>query len=317
MLIVIGIDIGGTKCIITLAKWVDNQLQFKRVQRFFTRSQRGPEGILRDIENIVAEMVSLETDVAAIGISCGGPLDSVEGIIMSPPNLPGWDNIRIVERFASRFEMPVYLENDANAGALAEWQFGAGRGVNNLVFMTFGTGLGAGLIVNGHLYTGVHGMAGELGHWRLSEESGPINYGKTGSFQGYCSGNGIVMWYYHLLGQQGPVLTAEEIAVLAREGNELAQLVYRRSGEILGRGLALLIDLLAPETIVIGGIFLYAYDLIWPYVENVIVNESLNLLRQSCVIKPSELGQEIGNYAGCIVAITGIEKSHNNLESLE
>ncbi|RIV22930.1 ROK family protein [Alicyclobacillaceae bacterium I2511] len=312
MLNIIGIDIGGTKCIVSLAEWVDNKLQFKKVQRFLTMPQRGPEAILGHIESIVKDMMKVEANIAAIGISCGGPLDSLKGIIMSPPNLPGWESVRIVERMAARFDIPIYLENDANADALAEWLFGAGRGANNLVFMTFGTGLGAGLIMNGHLYTGAHGMAGELGHWRLSEEFGPINYGKTGSFQGYCSGNGIVMWYHHLLGQQDAMLTAEEIAILARKGDELAQRVYRQSGEVLGQGLALLIDLLAPDIIIIGGIFSYSYDLIGTYVEKVIDNESLKVLRQSCTIKPSVLGQDIGNYAGCIVAVNKILEIKND-----
>src|SRR5690606_15592063 len=128
--------------------------------------------------------------LAAIGISCGGPLDSRRGVILSPPNLPGWDRIPVVEVFQQAFKVPVALQNDANAGALAEWLWGAGRGSHNMIFLTFGTGMGAGLILNGQLYSGTNDLAGEVGHIRLAPD-GPVGYGKAGSFEGFCSGGGI------------------------------------------------------------------------------------------------------------------------------
>ena len=109
---------------------------------------------------------------------------------MSPPNLPGWDNIDIVKQIKTHFGVPVHLQNDANACALAEWKFGAGRGTKNMVFLTFGTGLGAGLILDGKLYSGTNDNAAELGHIRL-DRFGPVGFGKTGSFEGFCSGGGI------------------------------------------------------------------------------------------------------------------------------
>ena len=129
-------------------------------------------------------------DISAIGISCGGPLNSKKGVILSPPNLPGWDNIEIVNIIKDRLDVPAKLQNDANACALAEWKYGAGRGSNNMIFLTFGTGFGAGLILDGRLYNGVNCMSGEIGHVRLTEY-GPVGYGKAGSCEGYCSGGGI------------------------------------------------------------------------------------------------------------------------------
>lgn len=120
-----------------------------------------------------------------VGISCGGPLNSTAGIIEGPPNLPGWNNVKIADILTSHYGVFASLQNDANACAVAEWKFGAGKGAQNMIFLTFGTGLGAGLILNGRLYSGTNDNAGEIGHIRL-EEFGPSGYGKSGSFEGFA-----------------------------------------------------------------------------------------------------------------------------------
>lgn len=129
-------------------------------------------------------------EICGIGISCGGPLDAERGIIQTPPNLPLWKDVPICAILEQQFCIPTRLQNDANACALAEWRFGAGRGTKNMMFITFGTGFGAGLILNGQLYSGTNGNAGEIGHIRLAEY-GPSGYGKIGSYEGFCSGSGI------------------------------------------------------------------------------------------------------------------------------
>ena len=119
------------------------------------------------------------------------PLDTRRGVIQAPPNLPLWDEVPICALLSERYGCPAYLQNDANACAIAEWRFGAGRGTRNMVFLTFGTGLGAGLILDGRLYEGANGMAGEAGHLRLAAD-GPEGYGKRGSFEGFCSGGVLI-----------------------------------------------------------------------------------------------------------------------------
>lgn len=176
----IGVDIGGTKCAVVCGERPDKiaeKVAFKT------------EGIKKTLDRI-SEIIEGIGSACSIGISCGGPLDEKRGIIMSPPNLPGWDDIHITELLKSRFGVPVGIRNDANACALAEHRYGAGRGTENMVFLTFGTGLGAGIIIGGKLYGGTNGMAGEVGHIRLSKD-GPVGYGKRGSFEGFCSGGGI------------------------------------------------------------------------------------------------------------------------------
>ena len=304
----IGIDIGGTKCAVVLG---DDTKIVKKI-RFDTTDL---EDTLNNIMNAVASIG--EGD--AIGISCGGPLDSKKGIIMSPPNLPGWDDVHIVDMLTDRFGVPAYLCNDANACALAEWKYGAGRGTENMVFLTFGTGLGAGLILNGKLYEGACGMAGELGHIRLSQH-GPVGYGKSGSFEGFCSGRGIaeIGRTVALEGLQkgSPVgfcrttaeldgITAKLIAQYADRGDKDAREVYAISGRMLGRGLAVVVDMLNPEVIVIGSVFSRSEGLMREHMEEVLRKEALGASVQCCRVVPAALGEAIGDFAALSVAIEG------------
>jgi glucokinase len=159
---ILGFDIGGTKCAALVAEWDgENVMVLDKVRLKTDTSIPASEMIHRLID--AADGI-LTKKPEAIGISSGGPLDSERGVIMSPPNLPGWDNVEIVRLTKERFGAPTYLQNDANASAIAEWKFGAGRGCKNMAFLTFGTGLGAGLILDGKLYDGTNGNAGEVGH---------------------------------------------------------------------------------------------------------------------------------------------------------
>ena len=234
---------------------------------------------------------------------------------MSPPNLPGWDGIPIVKILSDRFSIRSGLHNDANACALAEWRFGAGRGLRNMVFLTFGTGLGAGLILDGKLYAGTNDNAGELGHIRLSP-FGPVGYGKCGSFEGFASGGGIAQLARFKvserlqMGERVPWcaaeeldgITAQKVAVAASEGDELAREIYRISATYLGRGLAVVIDLLNPEAIVIGSIYARNREMMEPYVLQEIEREALPHARRVCRILPAALGEQIGDYAALSVA---------------
>ena len=139
----IGIDIGGTKCAVIRGDEKGNILE---KLRFATE---GRDSSLKKILDAACSLRSQQT--AAVGISCGGPLDSKKGLILSPPNLPGWDNVPVTKLLSEALQVPAFLQNDADACAIAEWRFGAGQGCENMVFLTFGTGLGAGLILNGKL----------------------------------------------------------------------------------------------------------------------------------------------------------------------
>jgi glucokinase len=322
MINLLGIDIGGTKCAVTYGCKEGNDLSVIEKVQFSTA------GVTATVENIICEIEQLmlkhkltPANTSAIGISCGGPLDSKSGTIMSPPNLPGWDNIPVVDLISTRFGIVTGIQNDANACALAEWQFGAGKGADNMVFLTFGTGLGAGLILNGKLYTGTNDNAGEVGHIRLSD-FGPVGYGKTGSFEGFCSGGGIAQLAQMKIlekRQKGePVnwaengrldkITARTVSEAAFNGDKLALEIYRISSSYLGKGLAIIIDLLNPEIIVIGSIYTRNKDLMYPYIMEEIEKEALSHASRVCTIKKAKLGEYIGDYAALSVAVNLIKE---------
>ncbi len=312
----IGVDIGGTKCAITLGNEQGEVL--KKIYFETTAVAETLEHIKESVREVFA---CAQQEVAAIGISCGGPLDSKTGVIMSPPNLPGWDDIHIVDMLKEEFCVPVFLQNDADACALAEWKFGAGQGAKNMIFCTFGTGLGAGLILNERLYTGTCDMAGEVGHMRLAEY-GPVGYGKAGSFEGFCSGGGIAqigMSVARELLQQGKKpsfcetldeldnITAKKIAECAKAGDEDAKEVYRICGKMLGKGLAVLVDILNPERIVLGSVFARSSELLVEEMYKVLRRECLTRALEVCEIVSAGLGESLGDKAALSVAMNGLK----------
>ncbi len=312
----IGLDIGGTKCAVIAG---DDKFNIYRKIQFETKTERGAEKILAEFFEKTDELLLHlpKERLTGIGISCGGPLDSNMGIILSPPNLPGWDNIPVVEIFRTRYGVPVSLQNDANACALAEWLMGAGKGTRNMIFLTFGTGMGSGLIINGKLYTGTNDLAGEAGHIRLAPD-GPEGFGKAGSFEGFCSGGGIARLaeriikvkldkgidadYCRDLTASGE-LTAREVARAAGDGNPVANEIIKISAEYLGRGLAVLIDIINPECIVIGSIYARNESLFRPHVERILREEAIPASLEVCKIKPALLGESVGDYAALCVAL--------------
>lgn len=298
----IGLDIGGTKCAISTGEPYDGGIEILSRDEFPTAGlswREVLEEFSRRIEAIASSRSMSPKDFASIGISCGGPLDSKKGLILSPPNLPGWDNVPIVKFFEDRFGVPTAVENDANACAMAEYLYGSGRGVKNLVFMTFGTGLGAGIVIDGKLYSGTNDNAGEIGHIRLAP-TGPVGYNKEGSAEGFCSGAGIARLAKI---RKGLDITAKELFERVRLGDADAVEVFRESAEKLATILAFTIDILNPEVIALGGIFMRNADLFMPIIEPILEEEALVLARKVCKITSAELGENIGDYAALAVAI--------------
>lgn len=311
-----GFDIGGTKCAVSMGKETDSGIEITGKKVIPTDLTVSPYEM---IDRMYSELSTLTNDIDVIGISCGGPLDSKNGIILSPPNLPGWDKVEIVKYLKEKYGAEAYIENDANACAVAEWKYGAGRGCQNMIFMTFGTGLGAGLILNGRLYRGASDMAGETGHIRLCK-TGPVGYGKSGSFEGFCSGNGIAQLgriYALEKLQTGEsvsfcgsyselnAITAKKIAECAEEGYEDAIEVYNICGEYLGKGLSILIDILNPEKIVLGSIFQRSEHLLRRSMKKVLEKECLPYSLRAVEIVPAELKENIGDCAALAVAAMG------------
>lgn len=308
-MVLLGIDIGGTKSAVVLARMKENlgEKEIELLGRRQIPTSSDWKQVLHELllgagelEAAHKSIIMEDGGIARAGIVCGGPLSADRNYILSPPNLPGWDQVPIIQYLSKRLRIPVAMENDADAGALAEWQYGAGKGCKNMVFLTFGTGLGAGLILNGQLYRGSSGMAGEIGHVRMAAD-GPVGYGKAGSLEGFCSGGGIE----RLAALSGIHKSARELASMADEGNLEAKAIYACSGAVFGRGLSILIDLLNPERIVVGSVYARSCHLLEESMEQELYKEVLEASRLACSIVPAGLGEQIGDYAAIAVAAEG------------
>lgn len=312
--IYLGVDIGGTTSSVCAA---DEQ---GRLLGEFTlptgKGEKGWEDTVKRLTGHARELVEARpgTGPRAIGISCGSPMDRKAGIIQEPANLPGWRDVPIVSLLRKAFpQASVHIENDANAGALAEYHFGAGRHErpSNMAFLTFGTGLGAGLILKGQLYRGASNYAGEIGHIRL-EKDGPVGCGKAGSWEGFCSGGGIEQlaaagrgsWQGETcLGKEK--ITAADVGRGALEGDELCLEILSTSGSYLGRGLGILVDILNLELIVIGSIFARCEEFLRPAMEDTLQQEARHEALECCRVVPAALGEEIGLYSALCAAYHG------------
>ena len=314
-----GIDIGGTKTAIVLSS--NPPVVLKRIE-FPTCPQEGPaptlRGIVSAIHSALASQQLTQADLHAIGVSCGSPLDPINGIVQAPPNLPTWHDVPIASLLSKELGVECHLENDANAGALAEYHFGAGNGTRSMVFLTMGTGLGAGLVLDGRLYRGTCFNAGEIGHVRLTR-SGPVGYHKAGSAEGWASGAGMAQMAAQsvrkarerglvtALAESGngstPSLSARDVWSKAQEGDAVALRIIRDSGKKLGEALAILIDLLNPDCIVVGGLAMRMGDVILGPAREVARRESLGPSFDACRIVAAGLDEEIGDVASLCIAM--------------
>lgn len=313
----LGIDIGGTKCAVIYGVDKAGELSIVDKVRFETTDVKSTiDNIIRELKAMCERHGLDASNTNGVGISCGGPLSSKTGVVMSPPNLPGWDNIPIVKYVEDAVGIPASLQNDANACAFAEWKYGAGRGTQNMIFLTFGTGLGAGIIIEGKLYSGTNDNAGEIGHVRLSD-FGPVGYGKAGSVEGFCSGGGIAQIGASKAKEKfmmgGKVawcpsgdlnsITCKDIAFAGQyDGDELAKEVFEISGTYLGKALSMLIDILNPEAIVIGSVFTRHEVLLRDAMQKVIDREALPAAAACCEVRPAALGEAIGDVAALSLA---------------
>src|SRR5271163_5337910 len=313
----LGVDVGGTKTAVILSARPPEALA--RIE-FATLPDQGPERALQLIVESARSLLAQHgVGVRAVGVSCGSPLDRVKGIIQAPPNLSTWVDVPIRSLLEEAFDAPCQVENDANAGAVAEHRFGAGMGTDHMVFLTLGTGLGAGIIANGILYLGAGGDAGEIGHVRLSP-TGPVGYHKAGSIEGWASGGGIAQLAMRMLAQAekrgrssilhaqmaNGGLTARDVGQAAQAGDAVALSILRTSGMRLGQALAMLIDVLNPQRIVLGGLAWRMGENLLAPMRRTIAREALPQTLRACEIVPAALGEKIGDVSALCVAM-GLE----------
>jgi glucokinase len=298
--ILLGFDIGGTKTAAVLGT-----PEGEIIARAETPTPAESfEAAFAQIIGLADRLIASEhIQPQAISAAVGGPLDIERGIIFAPPHLPTWVNAPLKDRLAEHYHLPVYIEHDGNAGALAEWYFGAGRGTQNMIYLTAGTGLGAGIILNGRIYRGSTDTAGEIGHLRMAED-GPLEYGKTGSWEGYCSGAGLVKLARMRQPQRWPEgTTTRDIVTLALAGDAEAVQLVTEMGTWLGKGLAILVDVLNPQAIVVGTLGVVLGDLLLAPAREALRQEALPVAAEACRVVPAELGDQLSSLSALIAAI--------------
>lgn len=299
--IVLGFDIGGTKTAAVIGTTSGEILARAETP---TPSAEPFEAALQKMVTLADRLLASKmVEPEMISVAVGGPLDIQRGIIYSPPHLPTWVNAPLKDRLAAYYHLPVFVEHDGNAGALAEWYFGAGRGTQNMIYLTAGTGLGAGIILNGRIYRGSTDTAGEIGHIRIADD-GPLEYGKAGSWEGYCSGSGLVKLARLRQPQRWPEnTTTRDIVAQARAGDPDAAQLVAEMGTWLGKGLALLVDILNPQAIVVGTLGVVLGELMLAPARAVIQQEALPVAANACRVVPAELGDRLSSLSALMAAI--------------
>ncbi|MGI6240995.1 MAG: ROK family protein [Candidatus Omnitrophota bacterium] len=248
----IGVDIGGTKIGVVLGNRNGTLLVRREISTLLNQGARGClNQLVHTIEGIIRERGMTSRDLLGIGVGTPGAVNSRKGILPRSPNLPGWTNIPLRGILARRFKLPVYLANDANAAALGELMFGAGKSARHFIYITVSTGVGSGIVIDGKLFEGAGFVAGEFGHVSIVPDGLKCHCGRRGCLEAYASGTAIARFY----GKSGKkkVEGAKGVGIAARLGDKTAIKSYRKAAYYLGIGIAGLMNVLNPEVIVIGG----------------------------------------------------------------
>ncbi|MBI4430956.1 MAG: ROK family protein [Candidatus Omnitrophica bacterium] len=306
---IIGIDIGGTKISICLAKKDGAILEKKELPtRLRADAKTSIKEIIDTVNLILFQHRLSPNDIVGIGVSVPGAVSPEKGVIPESPNLPGWKGVRIKDILRKKFRRPVFVNNDANASALAEKLFGIGGKVENFVYVTVSTGIGSGIILSGKLLNGASFSAGEIGHTTIIPGGPQCNCGKRGCLEALSSGTAIAAQAKRMMeagkfSELGSYkakpgngrLSAEIVADAAREGDPLAVQIMRNAGHFLGIGLANVINILNPEIVVLGGGVMKAGDLVWKSMEQAIKREAWPGPLKVCKIMRSKLGEHCGD----------------------
>lgn len=301
----VGIDLGGTRLRVAIA---GARGPIRHVVRHPTEADWGPEHVINRIVKTVEEALRHErvkpAEVASMAIGMPGPANGRTGVVLSPPNLPGWRDVPIASILTERTGIQAYLENDANLAAFGEARAGAGEGAEHMAYVTVSTGIGAGFVLDGRLYSGASGVAGEVGHIVI-EPGGPLcNCGNRGCLEAIASGTAIARAAREALETRtrtalrrrpesdGP--TAADVVRAAREGDALARRLLERAGVALGIGMGTLVNLLNPQLLILGGSVMKAGGLINRPMQAALVVSSWESARRGLRIVAPALGQNAG-----------------------
>lgn len=295
----LGLDIGGTKSAAIIGTSSGNLPE--RIE-WLSNAKSGHEQMLAGIIGNAEKMIVKYPEISSIGVSIGGPMDAKNGIIQSPPNLPGWDNIPLKRILEEKLSLPVHVDHDAGACTLAEYYWGSAKGLHSVVYLTCGTGFGIGIVIDGKIYYGAQGHNCEIGHARYAAE-GPVAFGKAGSFESYCAGASlgkIASWKFPDVWSKPP--TSEEIGKLAEAGNCEALQVVEINARAVGMACSLIADMLYPDIIILGSLANHLGKRWIDKVKSVFHDEVLLDAGKVCKITPSVLGKQLQDYSAIAVA---------------
>ena len=315
---VLGIDIGGTKLAVGVSTADGTLLAAERIP---TNAADGPDRVLARLAEVCRNTIEkAAVKVTAAGVGCVGPLDQKTGYVINPVNLHGWKRVPLVDTLRDALQIPVFLDNDANAAALGEHRFGAGRGVANMVYLTISTGIGGGIIVNDRLYQGENGNAGELGHMSVNFAGRPCGCGNLGCIEAYASGTAIAARTREavraatpadaqtLLSLAGSVdqITGVTVVEAVRRADPLARKIWDETIVALGSCMVSVIHIFNPRRIVIGGGISNAGDLLFPPLRVQTKKHSMPMLHDICDIVPAQLGDHVGVLGAVAVGLDGL-----------
>lgn len=318
---IIGVDLGGTN-IVSLLMSRDGKILARD-----TRKTLAKEGKERTISQMVASVREIlregeiskvfSESILGVGIGSPGPLNTKEGVIHFAPNLPGWIEVPLIQVLRDELNLPIFLENDANAAALSEWWLGAGKNVDNLVLLTLGTGIGGGIIIGGEVLHGAWDTAAEIGHMIIHEGGLTCGCGKQGCLEAYASATGVVKrtlaaiekgkktLLTDLVENRLEDITCELIFKTAEKGDSLAKWIVEETARYLGIGIASIVNIINPEMIILSGGMIAAGGLLFKPVRKYAQENALAAAIKEVKIVPAALG---GNAGAIGAAATVLKK---------
>lgn len=315
--IAIGIDLGGTQ---VRAALVNRQGQVLARAEERTDAMAGPARVMSQIQALADGLTSASSgaSVVGIGVSTPGPIDTISGVARDIPTLAGFADFLMMADLQRRFAFPVSLENDGIAAAIGEWQFGAGRGLDNLVYATVSTGLGGGVIADGRVLRGRKGMAAHIGHMSVMPDGALCPCGNRGCFEAYGSGTAFTRRAQErafgceetTLGRDGQVIDSRAVFAAARAGDALANRLIDEEAEILGRGFTSLLHIFSPDVIVMGGGLSHEFERLHPGIRDYIRRWAMPAFKDVDVVHAA-LGQNSGLIGAAALAFLATDGEHD------
>ena len=310
----IGLDLGGTKIATCLMDREGNIVEKLTVH---TLAKEGPDPVISRMKSSVYELKArakaTKKEVVAIGICCPGPLDTNKGVVLNPPNLPGWLEVPLKDDFYREFQIPVILENDANAAALGEYLYGSGKGARNFMYITISTGIGGGVVIDGKLFKGANGNAVEIGHTTINFQGPLCGCGNKGCWEAYASGRAMARFAREAiikgiktmikdLAADKDHIKAEHVFAAAKQGDKFAQELVAMEGYYLGVGLANMVNSFNPDCIAIGGGLTHEWDLFYERMMDVMRRKALKTNLENLKVVKATLGSDVGVIGAAAVA---------------